>query len=79
MCEFWIFYSWLKVMMFVVLVEGKVLLYLHGDTAMVVDLVRTISMVSLYFDLPIVQFSSITALFAAEAFIIKTDDPYGGC
>lgn len=59
------FFSRLKVMVSVVLVEGKVLLNLRGDTAMVVELVRTTFMASLYFDLASVQFSSITAMFAS--------------
>ena len=60
-CEFQIFCSQLKVMGSEVQ-EGKVLQNLCGDTAMAMELVRTTFMTSLYFDLPIVQFSSIAAL-----------------
>lgn len=60
-CEFQIFCSRLKVMRSEVQ-EGKVLQNLCGDTAMAMELVRTTFMTSLYFDLPIVQFSSIAAL-----------------
>ena len=70
-----------------VLVEIKVLLNLCRDTPMAVELVRMTSMVSLYFDLPIAQFPSITVYRLCfflgcqclELKLIQADDSHGGC